>query len=697
MKRLTALRNIGIMAHIDAGKTTTTERILFLTERIGRVYDIDQGKTQMDWMEQERERGITITAAATTVSWKKGAGFPHQINIIDTPGHVDFTVEVERSLRVLDGAIAVLDAQVGVEPQTETVWRQATKHNVPRLFFLNKMDKLGADPLLAVQSIKTRLHAEPCLIQYPIGKESSFRGIIDLIEMKQHVYTSDHPKEDFTTTPIAAEFSAVAQKYHQQMLEQLSHFDDEIMLAFLDNKAIPPAKIRAVLRQATLKTQLFPVLLGTAFKNKGVRFLLDAVIDYLPSPLDIAPPHALTPTAEKTPIQVNETAPFIGLVFKLMTDPFVGKMAFCRIYSGTLQAGSYVFNTNKGVKERIGRLMQIHSNSRTDIPDAKTGDIVGIIGLRKTITGETITALGQNLRLEKMEFPEPVISLALEPKTKADQEKMSLSLQKLAEEDPTFHARMNYETNQMVISGMGELHLEIIVDRLKREFRVDVKVGIPQVSYRETIYDEVETEGKYIRQSGGRGQYGHVLLKFASNGQNGNQFTNKITGGRIPREYIKPIGDALIENMQRGVVAGYPLINVHATLFDGSFHEVDSSEFAFRTAAALALQQIKTKIPIYILEPIMKVDVTIPKQYYGDVVGDLAARRARVETTAEISGLQAITAFVPLQEMFNYATQLRSFTQGRGNYVMQFSAYEKAPKAITEEIIKTSNFALRKH
>ncbi len=697
MKKLAHLRNIGIMAHIDAGKTTTTERILFLTERIGRVYDIDQGKTQMDWMEQERERGITITAAATTVTWKKTDHVVHTINIIDTPGHVDFTVEVERSLRVLDGAIVVLDAQVGIEPQTETVWRQATKHNVPRIFFLNKMDKLGADPFQAVQTIKTRLNVEPCLIQLAIGRESQFRGIIDLIAMKQYLYTSDKPNEDVTVSEIASEFKAEAVKYHHQLLEQLAHFDDELMLAFLDNKSVPPAKLRAVLRRATLKNQLFPVLLGSSFKNKGVRFLLDAVIDYLPSPLEVEPTKALTSNSETTMIQPDEKAPFVGLVFKLMTDPFVGKMAFCRIYSGTLKSGSYVLNTNKNVKERIGRLMQIHSNSRTDIQSASAGDIVGIIGLRKTITGETIAAMEQDLRLEKMEFPEPVISLALEPKTKADQEKMSLSLQKLAEEDPTFHARMNYETNQMVISGMGELHLEIIVDRLKREFRVDVNVGVPQVSYRETIYDQVETEGKYIRQSGGRGQYGHVLIKFASNGQNGNQFTNKITGGRIPREYIKPIEDSLLNNMKRGVIAGYPLINVQATLYDGSFHEVDSSEFAFKTAAALALQQIKEHIPVHILEPIMKVDVTTPKEYYGDVIGDLASRRARVENTTEISGLQAITALVPLQEMFNYATNLRSFTQGRGNYVMQFASYEKAPQTIAEAIIKNSAFSLRKN
>lgn len=697
MKELAYLRNIGIMAHIDAGKTTTTERILFLTERIGRVYDIDQGKTQMDWMEQERERGITITAAATTVSWKKAGSTKHTINIIDTPGHVDFTVEVERSLRVLDGAIVVLDAQVGIEPQTETVWRQATKHNVPRIFFLNKMDKLGADPLQAVQTIKDRLNVEPCLIQLAIGRESNFRGIIDLVEMKQYIYTSDKPNEDVLASEIASEFQEEAKKYHHQLLEQLAHFDDEIMLAFLENQPIAPVKLRAILRRATLENKLFPVLLGSSFKNKGVRFLLDAVIDYLPSPIEVEATQALTSNSEKVAVKADENAPFVGLVFKLMTDPFVGKMAFCRIYSGTLKSGSYVLNTNKNTKERIGRLMQIHSNSRTDIPSASAGDIVGIIGLRKTITGETITALDQDLRLEKMEFPEPVISLALEPKTKADQEKMSLSLQKLAEEDPTFHARMNYETNQMVISGMGELHLEIIVDRLKREFRVDVNVGLPQVSYRETIYDQVETEGKYIRQSGGRGQYGHVMLKFASNGQKGNQFINKITGGRIPREYIKPIEDSLLNNMNRGVIAGYPLINVQATLYDGSFHEVDSSEFAFKTAAALALQQIKNHITVHILEPIMKVDVTTPKEYYGDVIGDLASRRARVENTSEVSGLQAITAFVPLQEMFNYATNLRSFTQGRGNYVMQFASYEKAPQTIAEEIVKNSTFSLRKN
>lgn len=695
-KKLDLLRNIGIMAHIDAGKTTTTERILFLTEKINRVYNVDDGKTQMDWMAQEKERGITITAAATIVEWKKPDTPKHTINIIDTPGHVDFTVEVERSLRVLDGAVAVLDAQVGVEPQTETVWRQAAKHDVPRIFFLNKMDKLGANAFNAIATIRARLNVEPCLIQLPIGAESNFRGIIDLIEMKQYIYTGNQPNEETKVTEIDPAFQADAQKWHTKILEQLSHFDDQIMMAFLEGETIPSEKIRQTLRKATLQAKLFPVLLGTAFKNKGVKFVLDAIIDYLPSPLDIKPKIALNAKSEEVLIQPDVNAPFVGLVFKLMTDPFVGKMAFCRIYSGTLKSGSYVINSNNQTKERIGRLIQIHSNSRTDINEASAGDIVGIIGLRKTITGETITALGQDLILEKMDFPEPVISLALEPKTKADQEKMSLSLQKLAEEDPTFRAQMNYETNQMVISGMGELHLEIIVDRLKREFRVDVNVGNPQVSYRETIRQTVETEGKYIRQSGGRGQYGHVLIKFESNFQKGNEFVNKITGGKIPREYIKPIKDSLLDNMDRGIIAGYPIVDVKATLYDGSFHEVDSSEFAFKAAAALALQTIKEHIPILILEPIMKVVVTTPKEYYGDVIGDLASRRAKVETTTETHGLQNITAFVPLQEMFNYATNLRSFTQGRGNYVMQFSNYSKAPESISQEIIKNSNFTIRK-
>ena len=688
-KALAKLRNIGIMAHIDAGKTTTTERILFHTKRITKIGNIDDGRTQMDWMEQERERGITITSAATTVYWKN-----HTINIIDTPGHVDFTVEVERSLRVLDGAIAILDAQVGVEPQTETVWRQAQKYQVPRFFFLNKMDKIGADPFQALQTIKERLGVTTCLLQLPIGRENNFRGIIDLITMRQYLFDGQ-PNEITVDTAIEKPYLEQAQQWRNRMLEQLSHFSDEIMEAFLEQTTVSAPLIYATLRKATLAARLFPVLLGTAFKNKGIKFVLDAINHYLPSPLDIQNRDAEDPHGQRVPIQATAKAPFVGLVFKLMTDPFVGKLTFVRVYSGVLKAGSYVLNANKRIKERIGRLVLMHANNRAEVTEVSTGDIVGIIGLKNTITGETITALNTPLILEKMRFPEPVISLALEPKTKADQEKLSLSLQKLSEEDPTFRAQMNFETNQMVISGMGELHLEIIVDRLKREFRVEVRSGEPQVSYRETIAETVECEGKYIRQSGGRGQYGHVWVKFEPNAKQGCEFVNKITAGRIPREYIKPIKISLLNNMARGIIAGYPIVDIKATLYDGSFHDVDSSEFAFKVAAAMALREIKNHTAVLILEPIMQVDVITPNAYYGDVIGDLASRRARVVKTVESHGIQTITALVPLQEMFNYATSLRSFTQGRGNYTMQFAAYEKTPSKIGEKIIADSNFAPR--
>lgn len=687
--KLTYLRNIGIMAHIDAGKTTTTERFLFHTGKIAKIGETHDGASQMDWMDQEQERGITITSAATTVFWKK-----HQINIIDTPGHVDFTVEVERSLRVLDGAIAILDAQVGVEPQTETVWRQAHRYDVPRIIFLNKMDKIGANYRDSVSSIKERFDVEPCLLQIAIGSENDFVGIIDLFTMKAYYFDGDL-NENYEVKAIPKELLTTAQQYRNKMVEQIVHFDDRLLNLYLEGETITVADLKKTLRKATLACQIFPVLLGSAFKNKGIKFLIDAVLDYLPSPLDISDAKGQDLNNQPLICPSNKDAPVAALIFKIMSDPYVGKLSFFRIYSGTIRSGSYVLNANKGKKERLGRLLQMHANNRKDITVAYAGDIVAAVGLKNTFTGQTICDPKKPLTLEKMTFPEPVISLALEPKTKADQEKMSLSLNRLAEEDPTFRTWMDYETNQTIIAGMGELHLDVLVERLKRDFSVQVKTGTPQVSYRETIQDKVECEGKYIRQSGGRGQYGHVWVRFEPSTETSFKFVNKITGGKIPKEYIPHIENSLRDNLNRGIIAGYPVISVQATLYDGSFHEVDSSEFAFKVAAAMALRETKNKIKIILLEPIMKVEVVVPKHYYGNVTADLASRRGRVVDTKQIKNLEIVQAQVPLATMFGYATTLRSFTQGRGTYTMQFFAYEPAPKVVSEKIIADNNYQPR--
>ena len=687
--RLKYFRNIGIMAHIDAGKTTTTERILFHTGKIAKIGETHDGASQMDWMDQEQERGITITSAATTVFWNH-----HQINIIDTPGHVDFTVEVERSLRVLDGAVAVLDAQVGVEPQTETVWRQAHRYAVPRIIFLNKMDKIGANYEDSVETIKERFDAEPCLLQIAIGSENDFEGIIDLFTMKAH-YFDGGLTETAQIKEIPQHLLSQAKQYRNKMVEQIVHFDDQLLDRYLQNQSIDIPALKKTLRKATLACQIFPVLLGSAFKNKGIKLLIDAVVEYLPSPLDVGEVKGHDLNNQPVTRPNDATASFSALIFKVMSDPYVGKLSFFRIYSGTIHSGSYVLNANKGKKERVGRLLQMHANNRKDVKIAYAGDIVAAVGLKNTSTGQTICDPNHPLILEKMNFPEPVISLALEPKTKADQEKMSLSLNRLSEEDPTFRTWMDYETNQTIIAGMGELHLDVLVERLKREFNVQVKTGTPQVSYRETIQENVECEGKYIRQSGGRGQYGHVWVRFEPNSENNFKFVNKITGGRIPKEYIPHIENSLRDNLNRGIIAGYPVINVQATLFDGSFHDVDSSEFAFKVAAAMALRETKNKIKIIILEPIMKVEVVAPKQYYGNVTADLASRRGRVVDTKQIKNLEIVRAQVPLANMFGYATTLRSFTQGRGTYTMQFFAYEPAPKTIAEKIIVDNNYQPR--
>ena len=686
---LTFLRNIGIMAHIDAGKTTTTERILYHTGKITKIGETHEGASQMDWMDQEQERGITITSAATTVFWKN-----KQINIIDTPGHVDFTVEVERSLRILDGAVTVLDAQVGVEPQTETVWRQADKYQVPRIFFLNKMDKIGANYQESVETINDRLGAKTCLMQITIGTEDNFKGIIDLLTMKAY-YFDGKSQEDFQIKEIPELLLQEAKFYQHKMIETIAQFDDQLLNDYLENKVIPVSALKRVLRQNVIKCQLFPVFLGSAFKNKGVKFLIDAITEYLPSPNDLPPVKASDLNNQSLEIKPLVDAPFSALIFKVMTDPYVGKLSFFRIYSGTLHSGSYILNTNTNKKERIGRILQMHANKRKEIKAAYAGDIVAAVGMKASYTGHTICQLDTFLILEKMLFPEPVISLALEPKTKADQEKMSLSLKKLSEEDPTFRTWMDYETNQTLIAGMGELHLDVLVERLKREFNVNVNVGAPQVSYRETIQEAVECEGKYIRQSGGRGQYGHVLVRFEPSEEKKFIFINKISGGRIPKEYIQPIHNSLKDNLNRGVIAGYPMIGVKATLYDGSFHEVDSSEFAFKVAAAMALREVKNNTKITILEPIMKVEVVIPASYYGNVIADLASRRGKIVATKRVKDLEIVQSLVPLASMFGYATTLRSFSQGRGTYTMQFSTYETAPKLIAEKIIAQSNYQPR--
>ncbi|WP_252320122.1 elongation factor G [Spiroplasma endosymbiont of Lariophagus distinguendus] len=674
-------RNIGIMAHIDAGKTTTTERVLYHTGKIHKIGEVHEGAATMDWMEQEQERGITITSAATTAVWRN-----NRINIIDTPGHVDFTVEVERSLRVLDGAVAVLDAQTGVEPQTETVWNQATRYNVPRIVFANKMDKIGADFAHSIQTLKDRLGANAHAIQWPIGAEDAFDGIIDIIEMKAYHFDGK-PNEDYKEIAIPEELKDVIASRREELLEALSHFDDDFFMKYAEGE-VTVAEIKTVIRKATIAAEFFPVLCGSAFKNKGVKLMLDAVIDYLPSPLDVPAIKGILPVSSKeVERHSSDEESFSALAFKIMTDPFVGRLTFFRVYSGTLESGSYVLNSTKEKKERVGRILQMHANSRAEIKKVYAGDIAAIVGLKDTTTGDTLCDEKHEVILEKMVFPEPVISLALEPKTKADQEKMSLGLQKLAEEDPTFRVSSDKETGQTIISGMGELHLDILTDRLKREFKVATNIGNPQVAYRETIKAVCErAEGKYIHQSGGRGQYGHVIIKFEPNPDKGFEFVDKIVGGKVPREYIKPVQEGLIESLANGLIAGYPVIDVKATLYDGSFHPVDSSERAFNIAASKSLQDNKDLLKPVLLEPIMNVEVIIPDEYYGSIVGKISGKRGTIEADEMRGNSKVVKAKVPLSEMFGYATELRSMTQGRGTYTMSFSHYEEAPKSVAEAV-----------
>lgn len=675
-------RNIGIMAHIDAGKTTTTERILFHTGRIHKIGETHDGASQMDWMEQEQERGITITSAATTAFWKE-----HRVNIIDTPGHVDFTVEVSRSLRVLDGSVAVLDAQAGVEPQTETVWRQATEYKVPRIVFVNKMDKTGADYAYSLSSIEERLGVKAAAIQWPIGAENDFNGIIDLVEMKAYQYDGG-PEEVPTEIDIPADLKETVESRRETLIEVVSEFDDELMMIYLEGETISNEQLKKAIRNATLSVEFFPVLCGSAYKNTGVKMMLDAVIDYLPAPTDVAEIKGLMKDGEEVALEVKDEAKFAALAFKVATDPFVGRLTFFRVYSGVLQKGSYIINTTKGKKERIGRLLQMHANHREEIDEVYAGDIAAAVGLKDTTTGDTLADEKYNIILEKMVFPEPVISVAIEPKSRGDQDKMGVALQKLAEEDPTFRTYTDEETGQTIIAGMGELHLDIIVDRMKREFKVEANVGAPQVSYRETFTQEAEVEGKFVRQSGGRGQYGHVWIKFEPNPNEGYAFVDKIVGGVVPREYIPVVDKGLQESMESGILAGYPMIDVKATLYDGSYHDVDSSEIAFKVAAGLALRKAKDQCKAILLEPIMSVTAITPEDYIGNVIGDLTARRGKIESQSKRTNAQEVVAKVPLSEMFGYATSLRSNTQGRGNYNMQFSHYEPAPKSIAEEIIE---------
>jgi len=677
-------RNIGIMAHIDAGKTTATERILFYTGKIHKIGDTHDGNSQMDWMEQEQERGITITSAATTAQWKN-----HRINIIDTPGHVDFTVEVERSLRVLDGSVAVLDAQSGVEPQTETVWRQATTYGVPRIVFVNKMDKTGADFLYSVGTIHDRLQANAHPIQLPIGAEDLFEGVIDLVEMKA-IYNEGSVGENLVVKEIPAEYQDQAEEYREKLIEAVAEFDEDFMEKYLGGEEITIEELKAAIRKATLSVEFFPVVCGSAFKYKGVQPMLDAVVEYLPSPLDVPAIKGVNPdTDEEVERHSSDEEPFSALAFKVMTDPFVGKLTFFRVYSGILSSGSYVKNSTKGKRERVGRILQMHANTRNEIAEVYAGDIAAAVGLKDTTTGDTLCDEKNEVILESMEFPEPVIQLSVEPKSKADQDKMSTALQKLQEEDPTFRAGTDEETGQVIIAGMGELHLDIIVDRMRREFKVECTVGAPMVSYRETFKQAAQVQGKFTRQSGGRGQYGDVWIEFTPNEPGaGFEFENAIVGGVVPREYIPAVEAGLKDSMANGVLAGYELIDVKAKLFDGSYHDVDSSEMAFKVAASLALKEAAKKCNPVILEPIMKVEVVMPEEYLGDIMGDITSRRGRVEGMEARGNAQVVSASVPLSEMFGYATSLRSSTQGRGTYSMVFDHYEEVPKSISEEIIK---------
>ena len=677
-------RNIGIMAHIDAGKTTTTERILYYTGMTHKMGEVHEGAATMDWMEQERERGITITAAATTCFWKD-----HRINIIDTPGHVDFTIEVERSLRVLDGAVAVFDSVQGVEPQSETVWRQADKYQVPRIAFMNKMDRVGADFYFSVQTIIDRLGANPVPIQIPIGRESEYRGSIDLITMKAYVYDDETLGAKYKVEDIPADLVDKAKEYREKMLEAVAEFDDQVMEKYLNGQSLTEDEIRRVVRAGTIKMKVIPVLCGSAFKNKGVQQLLDGVVDFLPSPLDIPAVKGLDPnTGKEIERKPSDSEPFSALAFKIMSDPFAGQLTYFRVYSGTLKTGTPVLNVTKGTKDRIGRLLKMHANKREEIDAAHAGDIVAAVGLKGATTGDTLADEKQPVLLEVMKFPEPVIAMAIEPKTKPDQEKMGFALQKLAQEDPSFRVRTDEETAQTIIAGMGELHLEIIVDRLLREFKVEANVGKPEVAFRETIRRKAEAESKYIKQTGGRGQYGHVVLTVEpSESGKGLEFVNKVVGGAIPKEYIPAIEKGVKERMENGVIAGYPLRDIKVTVIDGSYHEVDSNEMAFKIAASMGFSDACKKADAVLLEPIMKVEVLVPQEFMGDVIGNLNGRRGKVQGMKVRAGAQAIEASVPLMEMFGYATDLRSRTQGRATYSMEFDRYEQVPKQISEAII----------
>ena len=693
-------RNIGIMAHIDAGKTTLTERILYYTGVNHKIGDTHEGTATMDWMAQEQERGITITSAATTCHWTpEKEGKPdktqpeYRINIIDTPGHVDFTVEVERSLRVLDGAVGVFDAQNGVEPQSENVWRQADKYNVPRMAFMNKMDKMGADFFGSCNQLITKLGKNPVLVQIPIGKEDDFQGIIDLFEMKAYVFNGDKG-DDIAVGEIPDDLKDQAQEYHDKLVEQCAELDEDLMEKFFNDEEISVPELKAALRKGTIEGTAIPCLCGTAYKNKGVQKLLDAVIEYMPAPTDIPDITGVDEDGNEVTRKSSDEEPFAALAFKIMTDPFVGKLAFFRVYSGTLNGGSYVLNSNKNKKERVGRILQMHANQRKEIDKVYSGDIAAAVGLKVTVTGDTICDEAHPVILESMEFPEPVIELAIEPKTKNDQGKMGEALAKLAEEDPTFRAHTDQETGQTIIAGMGELHLEIIVDRLLREFKVEANVGAPQVAYKESFTKAVDVDSKYAKQSGGRGQYGHCKVKFEPTDVNGEQtffFESTVVGGAIPKEYIPKVGEGIEEAMKSGTLGGFPVVGIKATVYDGSYHEVDSSEMAFHIAGSLAFKDAMAKAAPVLLEPIMKVEVTMPEEYMGDVIGDINARRGRIEGMDDLGGGKIVRAYVPLSEMFGYSTDLRSRTQGRGNYSMFFEKYEPVPKNVQEKVLSNKN------
>ena len=675
-------RNIGIMAHIDAGKTTTTERVLYYTGKIHKIGETHDGASQMDWMEQEQERGITITSAATTAQWNG-----HRVNIIDTPGHVDFTVEVERSLRVLDGAVTVLDSKAGVEPQTETVWRQATTYGVPRIVFCNKMDATGADFIMSVESIGKRLDANAVAIQLPIGAEDTFEGLIDLIKM-QAVHFEGVKGENVVYSEIPENMKAQAEEYRQKMVEAAASFDDDLMMKVLEEEPVTEEEIKAAIRKGVLAVELFPVLCGSAYKDKGVQTMLDAVIDFLPAPTDVPSIKGEDEDGNEIERHASDEEPFSALAFKIMADPFVGKLTFFRVYSGKISSGSYILNSTKDKKERLGRILQMHANTRKEIDEVYAGDIAAAVGFKNTTTGDTICDEKNFVILEKMEFPEPVIELAIEPKTKQDQDKLGNGLARLAEEDPTFRVTTNPETGDTIIAGVGELHLDVIVDRLKREFKVEANVGAPQVAYRDTVRGTADCEGKFVRQSGGRGQYGHVWIKFEPNEGKGFEFVDAVVGGTVPREYISSVKSGLEDALQNGMIAGYPILDIKATLFDGSYHDVDSSEMAYKVAASLALKAAGKKCDPVILEPIMAVEITAPAEYLGSVMGDISSRRGMIEGQEERGNAVLVQASVPLSEMFGYVTDLRSFTQGRGNYTMIFDRYEPVPKSIREEIIK---------